>query len=43
MDSMNILSWLKVGCGKADGGNAWVLLMGIAEDQDGREFLQVGD
>ena len=43
MDSMEILSWLKVGYEKADDGNAPVLIMGTAKDQDSRGFLRTGE
>ena len=43
MDSVKILSWLKVGYEKAHGGNSPVLIMGIEQDQGGRGFLRVGE
>lgn len=43
MDSVKILSWLKVGYEKADGGNSPVLIMGTEQDQGGRGFLRVGE
>lgn len=43
MDSVKILSWLKVGYEKAAGGNSPVLIMGTEQDQGGRGFLRVGE
>lgn len=40
--STEILNWLKVGYKKADGGNAPVLAMRIA-DQEGRGILRVDE